>query len=170
VKKTVIDTSSLVNCSNGDILDSVFRLGSRRFVVTPLVVGEFRVGDVQMLTDAVGKGQVDAMSDDAIPASEYLDLLSDFDLGEGETECLAFAIRFGFDFCCDDGRARKCASERIGAHRVVGTIRLLYELVHEKTLRPDEAFDRYKRMVSAGGFLPHLGADFFDNALIAELN
>lgn len=160
--KTVLDTSVLVNCSNGGILAIVFKLSKRTFVIPPAVATEFEAGDIAALEEAGKAGRVTILNDADVPGALYLQLLHDWGLGEGETECIAFASHTGSAFAADDRLARRRATELLGATNVSGTLGLLKEAVAEVLLTKADAFSAYREMRVAGGFLPEVSIDFFD--------
>lgn len=161
--KTVLDTSVLVNCSNGGVLAILFKLLKRVFVIPPAVATEFEAGDIAALQEAGIAGRVTILNDADVPGVLYLRLLHDWGLGEGETECIAFAAHNKAAFASDDRLARRRATELLGADRVTGTLGLLKEAVHESLIAKAAAFTAYQQMRAAGGFLPEISSDFFDS-------
>jgi len=157
-----MDTSVLVNCSNSAILTFVLQLPNRTFVIPPAVVTEFALGDLTALQEALAAGKATILNESEIPGALYLQLLDEWGLGEGETECIAYAAHAGISVCSDDGLARRRATELLGAERVSGTLRLLKETVEQSLLTKTDAFAAYQRMRDAGGFLPVISIDFFD--------
>lgn len=161
--KTVLDTSVLVNCSNGGVLAILFKLLKRVFVIPPAVATEFEAGDIAALQEAGKAGRVTILNDADVPGALYLRLLRDWGLGEGETESIAFAAHNDAAFACDDRLARRRATELLGADRVSGTLGLLKEAVAESLITRTDAFAAYQQMRAAGGFLPQISIDFFDS-------
>jgi predicted nucleic acid-binding protein len=159
--KTVLDTSVLVNCSNAAVLASVLQLPNRTFIIPPAVVTEFSAGDLTALQEAFAAGKATILNESEVPAALYLRLLDEWGLGEGETECIAYADETGVAVCSDDGLARRRAADLLGADRVSGTLRLLKEAVEVSILTAEDAFAAYERMRAAGGFLPVISIDFF---------
>jgi predicted nucleic acid-binding protein len=109
-------------------------------------------------------GQLFLVDESDIPAELFLDLLTRFNLGEGETECLTVCNLGNFTFCCDDARARAACVELFGSERVIGSLRLLRWAVEDGLVSREEAFDAYERMKRAGGFLPLIRIDYFSSA------
>lgn len=100
----------------------------------------------------------------AISATTYLELLDQYGLGEGETECLAAAKTGDYLMVSDDLRARNVAIDLLGTNRVMGTIGLLRIAVAKNLLTRGQAFASYQLMRSLGAFLPILTIDdFFPN-------
>ena len=157
-----MDTSVLVNCSNGSVLAVIFQLQNRTFIIPPAVVTEFASGDLLSVQRALAAGRAAILNESEVPGALYLKLLDDWGLGEGETECIAYASQTGAYISSDDGLARRRASELLGLDRVSGTLRLLREAVEEALLTKDDAFAAYEQMLAAGGFLPAISRDFFD--------
>lgn len=161
--KTVLDTSVLVNCSNGGVLAIVFKISSRTFVIPPAVASEFQAGDIAALREAGNAGRVMILNDADVPGALYLQLLSEWGLGEGETECIAFASHAGVAFAADDRLARRRATELLGPESVSGTLGLLKEAVAESLVTKRDAYAAYEQMRATGGFLPDVSLDFFDS-------
>jgi predicted nucleic acid-binding protein len=161
--KTVLDTSVLVNCSNGGVLAIVFRISKRTFVIPPAVATEFEAGDIAALQEAGKAGRVTILNDADVPGALYLRLLADWGLGEGETECIAFASHAGIAFAADDRFARRRATELLGVANVSGSLGLLKEAVAESLITKQDAYAAYEQMRAAGGFLPDVALDFFDS-------
>jgi predicted nucleic acid-binding protein len=157
-----MDTSVLVNCSNADVLPIILQLPTRSFVIPPAVVTEFSYGNLAALQEALAAGRATILNESEVPGALYLQLLDEWGLGEGETECIANAAHANISVSSDDGLARRRASELLGTERVSGTLRLLKEAVEQSLLTTDHAFAAYQRMCDAGGFLPVISIDFFD--------
>jgi predicted nucleic acid-binding protein len=157
-----MDTSVLVNCSNGSVLGIVVQLPNRTFIIPPAVVTEFSLGDLTALQDALAAGRATILNESDVPGALYLKLLDEWSLGEGESECIAYASHADVHFSSDDGLARRRAAELLGADRISGSLRLLKEAVEQSLLTKDDAFAAYERMRAAGGFLPAISREFFD--------
>lgn len=157
--KITIDACSVINIGHSGVAPSVLSL-SHEYFIGPAVLGESEPLDVPM-QNACADGRVVLLGDADVDLGEYLQV-AEAGLGDGETECIALAGTKGWVVCTDDGRARKIASERLGADRVIGTIRLLMQCVSARHLTSVEAFAAYTRMVQGGAFLPRLTQQAFD--------
>jgi predicted nucleic acid-binding protein len=157
---TILDASTFINLSNGAVLEQVVRLKARKFWIGPIVRGECHRNEptIDALSSASLLGLLD---DDVVPASAFLMLLGEYRLGDGETECLAIAIRGDYDVACDDAAARRVLASHLGPERVCGSLRLMKDACGEGLLRADEAYASYEQMKTLGGFLPELAKDFF---------
>ncbi len=104
-----------------------------------------------------------SLADDReLPANTFIDFLALYDLGDGETECLAFADNdAAIVICSDDSAARAVASQRFGSERVVGSLYLLRECVRQNLIIHVQARAVYELMKYRGGFLPELPDDYF---------
>jgi predicted nucleic acid-binding protein len=131
-------------------------------VIPPAVATEFEAGDIAAVEEAGKAGRVSILNDADVPGALYLQLLRDWGLGEGETECIAFAAHAGAVFAADDRLARRRATELLGTTNVSGTLGLMKEAVAEALITKDAAFAAYEGMRAAGGFLPEISIAFFD--------
>jgi len=94
--------------------------------------------------------------------AEVVALATSRNLGLGELECLAYAIRDSDALvCCDDFRARTIIAREIGEGRVTGSMGLLRQCVLAGVLSAAEAFDCYHRMRAAGAYLPEVPSSYF---------
>jgi predicted nucleic acid-binding protein len=159
----ITDASSIINLHNANALGIVTRLPPRILCVSPQVIGECHAPCVADLVVLKEQGLVQFVSPDTISAELYLNLLETYDLGEGETECLALAHGHPFVICCDDNKARRVGVELFGQARVVGSLRLLRWAVQDGLIKGHEAFSCYEAMKNAGGFLPDVPATWFDH-------
>src|SRR5579883_847075 len=119
------DASSIINLSKADALSLVAQLGHCHICVSPLVATECGLpcaAELKLLSD---NHQITLLDADNIPADLYLNLLGTYELGEGETECIALCSVGPHLFCTDDQKARKVAAQLVGDHRVLGSLRLL---------------------------------------------
>jgi predicted nucleic acid-binding protein len=159
--KLVVDASSLINLTKAGALAVVLGLEGFTFSIGPLVENECGPDDPEV-SAAIVDGSIARLDDDALSANAFTNLLELYDLGDGETECLAFADSdVQFVICTDDGAARTAAASRFGVDRVVGSLFLLRECVRKRLLTSEQARALYKVMRDMGGFLPDLAADYF---------
>ncbi len=102
--------------------------------------------------------------DDAdLDGGAFLELLAQHNLGQGETECLAYALEFGYVISTDDRKTRRIIKSTLGEQKLIGSIGLLKNCVESGILTANEAKHSYDAMVRSGGFLPDLSQDFFDD-------
>jgi predicted nucleic acid-binding protein len=156
----ILDASTLINLINGEALDLVLRLEGFRFSVGPIVLAECGSHQEQ-LRELVAAGLINALDEDAIPATQFLVLSERYGLGYGETECLAFATTTDVVICCDDGAARDAIAELIGSNRLSGSLGLLREAVRQRRVTAKGAFAIYEQMRAKGAFLPEVAEEFF---------
>jgi predicted nucleic acid-binding protein len=154
----VLDASSAINCINSDSLNVVLSVPRLSLGIGPIVRGE--CGDAA-LEAAIALGTLQSLDDSTIPAGRFLALLQKYRLGDGETECLAFAETQGLIVVTDDGAARKAAQDLLGAERLTGTLGLLRRAVLAELIAPEDGMRRYELMKSKGAFLPDISIQFF---------
>jgi predicted nucleic acid-binding protein len=157
--ETTFDACSLINLVNGEVLDRVLTLPQRSWFVGNIVLDE--CAPLPELDEAILKGSIISLDDADIDADDFLNLLDLYNLGDGETECIAYAIKFGYVVSTDDRKTRGVIERDLGKHQRIGSIGLLTESVAAAIITPDEAKAAYKRMLTAGAFLPVLKDDYF---------
>jgi predicted nucleic acid-binding protein len=162
----LFDASPLLNLANGDVLDVVIRIPDLRARIGPQVRGECLSIRVQ-LDVQIEAGHIALLDDAVLPGAKFLSLLDKYQLGVGETECLAFATLGDDVVCCDDRRARTMITKELGQKRVTGSLGLLIRAVHHDLLSNDVAFASYQQMRRRGGFLPELSMEELDAAVDA---
>ena len=109
-------------------------------------------------------GRITVLNDEMLPASLFLSLLERYQLGEGETECLAFACQGDDIVCCDDRRARAMITRELGEGRVTGTLGILIRMIHHGLIESQSAIAAYEQMRRQGGFLPEVSVQDLDKA------
>ena len=122
----MIDACSLINLRKGGVLDVVLKLEDHEFSVEGFVDEE----SGSFLQPYYEQGLLTKLSDEKVPSSAFSALLSHYDLGFGETECIAFEAMDDICVCSDDLKARKAARSELGDGRVIGTLFLLRECVN----------------------------------------
>jgi predicted nucleic acid-binding protein len=157
----ITDASSIINLANAVALEIVTAVPDLTICVSPLVVGECGPTCAAELLALQDKGAIRFVDAEEISSDLFLSLLDVHDLGEGETECLALLLGGRYAFCCDDGKARKVGVALTDESHVVGSIRLLKWAVDAGTCTSEQAFEYYKRMKDAGGFLPDVPPEWF---------
>ncbi len=154
----VPDACALFNLHNGGVLEIAVSLNDCHFLLGKAVYGEARsiAEELNRLLDLQKLAWID---DAAIPASEFLRLKEEFDLGDGETECLSAAEHLECRLVFDDMAARRAGIELIGAERVTGSIGVLRACVDAGNLERAAAYQAYELMKTMGGFLPAMTID-----------
>jgi len=147
---------------NGRVLSTALRVPGRSFKIGPQTLGECEQQRTE-LTESIAAGHLVVSDDSSLLSSTFAQLLTDHNLGMGETECLAFCLGDSeMAFCSDDKRARGVARLLFGEIRVTGTISLLRECVRCGTLSSTDAKNSYEEMRACGGFLPTLPESYFE--------
>jgi predicted nucleic acid-binding protein len=155
----LIDTCSLVNLHNCGHLKVVCQIVPLR--VSPIVLGECSALCAAEIIDLAQNGNVAFVPDDQIDADRYLDLVGQYDIGNGEIEALVVCEAHSESFCSDDGAARKLGRELLGEGKICGSLALLKRAVEAELLSCEVAFGGYGRMVQEGAWLPPLERDYF---------
>jgi len=161
--RIILDASSSINLHRGGLLEAVLSLSSFAFTfyVGCIVKGE--CGDLQeWLTAQAARGRLVILPDDTLSPQEFADVLNLYDLGLGETECIALAKQQGLCVCTDDKAARRAATEHLGDGSVVGSLRLIRECVCQGLLTAQAAFLAYQAMKDRGAFLPPIADSYFE--------
>ena len=156
--RLAIDACSLIILDKGGMLGKVLALVSHEFFV-----GSFVKDECGTLLDAyLQQGVLKKLPDERLALHDFVKLLDRYDLGYGETECIAFCTSEGLSLCSDDAKARKAAEIELGASRVVGTLYLLRECVRSNLLTKAEAMLAYELMKVRGAFLPDWPDGYLD--------
>jgi predicted nucleic acid-binding protein len=149
----ILDASTLLNLANGEVLSKILRLPDVTFQVSGVVRDESRT-IAQAIDAAVEVGRLALVDDSLISVARFLRAKADWQLDNGETECILAASAIGCAVACDDKAARKVISKTLGDSRLTGSIGLLREAVRAGLLTQAEAFAAYRLMIERGGFLP----------------
>jgi predicted nucleic acid-binding protein len=157
----VLDACAIINLVNGSVFDTVLNLKGYGYFVGSQTSGECGELTDIVLQQAIQTGRVTVINDDEISALNFLTLLQQYGLGDGETESLTFSQSLGYMICTDDRRARLVSAELLGSDRVIGSLGLLKRAVQQQLLTASEAFGAYQKMKTAGGFLPEVNLSFF---------
>jgi predicted nucleic acid-binding protein len=149
----ILDASTLLNLANGEVLSKILRLPDVSFQVSGVVRDESKT-IAQAIDAAVEAGRLALVDDKVISVARFLRAKSEWQLDNGETECILAASAIGGSVACDDKAARKVISKTLGDSRLTGSIGLLREAVRAGLLTQAEAFAAYRLMIERGGFLP----------------
>ena len=151
----------MINAFKAGALDVVLSLENCEFALSTAVVTESIElrEEVQKHLDA---GRLIRSDETSISAMTVASISGSYNLGIGESECLALCQLDGKLFLwSDDRRARNVTCELLGANRVVGTRDLLLICVQQALLSPLDAYGAYELARSRGAFLPLLMREFF---------
>lgn len=159
--RLLIDACAAINLYNCDRLADVCQLPDTEIEVSPIVLSECGVDCAGIILQLEAAGLLKFVPDAEISPDRFLELVAVHDIGDGELEAIAVCEVTGGSFCTDDGAARRLAADLLGAHRVMGSIRLLKFAVEASLLKCTDAFSGYLEMRQRGGFLPKLEDDFF---------
>jgi predicted nucleic acid-binding protein len=103
------------------------------------------------------KAKLVRLRNEDLDAAAFLELVDQYGLGEGETECLAHALASGdLIVCTDDRKARGIITALLGRPRLTGTIGLLLRCFRSGALKAEEIRRSHEMMVASGAFLPSI--------------
>jgi predicted nucleic acid-binding protein len=161
MRDTCIDACCLINLANCGAIEVIVDSRKRKLACQGLVEDEVREGDggIEALFRS---GLVRTLSGDLLNASEVQKIIEQYNLGVGESECIAIGKKLSWCVASDDKRARDAARKELGEGRVTGSLGLLRESVSVGLLSRDGAYRFYAEMRRHGAFLPHVSEDFFD--------
>ncbi len=149
----LFDACALFNLTNGGVLTHALRLPASDFLICTAV--EKETPTIKEILQLLAKaGAIHHIDDNAISARQFLETKEKYGLGDGETECIVFAMSNSCILVFDDLAARKTASKLIGSHRVTGSIGILQACVTHSLLTKNNAYEAYIAMKKMGGFLP----------------
>lgn len=158
---TVLDACCAINLHNAGLFGTLLTVPEATWAIGPRALEECR-DECPDLSRSIVSGRVQMLDDQNISAALYLDLLARHGLGDGETECIAFAtLDITARIATDDRRARRISVGLFSKTRVTGSLGLLRDCVMARLLSSSEAYSGYVAMVQRGGFLPVINDDFF---------
>lgn len=151
----LFDSSALFNLSNGGVLSHAIALPASDYLVCGAVHKE--TPTIRETLSILAKaGAIRYIDDKEISANQFLEIKNKYELGDGETECIVYAINNSCTLVSDDWYARQTAIQIIGQDRVTGSIGILQRCVSHSLLAEKEAYKAYLAMKAAGGYLPNM--------------
>lgn len=158
----ILDASSIINLINGDMLQRTATIPAMSFYVGDGLLETEILNDFQkiMLDTLIADGKI-GLLETSISLSEYVKLKDKYDLGSGETECIALCRSYRYIICSDDKKARKAASAELGESNVIGSLFILKEAVKHEIVTCNAAKESFALMKHKGGFLPNIPVDYF---------
>jgi len=154
----IIDACSIMNLSNGMVLDIIMSLDNSDYYISNSVIRESK--SVENEVKVLLKNRIlKSIDDNSISANQFLINKQKYNLGDGETECITYALENECVFICDDLAARNLSKKLIGVNRVTGSIGLLRECVSNNLLTREEAYASYIMMKQRGGYLPNMSKE-----------
>jgi len=159
----ILDSSSTINLHNGDMFATVLELTSAGFTfhMGSIVRGE--CGELSSSIEThVGNGGLIILPGKSMTASQFARILNLYELGLGETECIAHAEQRVLIVCTDDRAARRAAESHLGTDRALGSLALIRECVCSGRITSQVAYVSYEQMRAKGGFLPDIPTTYFD--------
>jgi len=160
----ILDSCSTINLHNGELLEEVLNLACANYVFHMGTIVRGECGNLtSYLDDQIRRGRITILLGKAITPSAFADILYEYELGLGETECIVHAVQRGLTVCTDDGAARAAAKAHLGHERVVGSLRLIRDCVCAGVITSDRGYIGYELTKSRGAFLPEILPTYFDN-------
>lgn len=155
LRELVIDASGIINLLGGGVAAGTLGSIEPRSEVTPAIETECNAkGETAAGFRALLESGLLERCEVEVSAEELTSFVETHELGLGESEAILACRLIGRDLWCDDKRARNVATDMLGNERVIGTLGILYQLVHLRELNAVDAFTSYQAMIAAGGFLP----------------
>jgi predicted nucleic acid-binding protein len=161
----ILDACSIINLTNGNVFTLILNLSTYFFFVGPQTIGECNETIRQTILECASAGKITILQDENISSALFLELIDLHRLGDGETECLTFGKLFGYGICSDDRKARRVASDLIGADGVTGSLGLLKLAVDQELITAQRAFEAFQQMKLLGAFFPDIKREFFESNL-----
>lgn len=161
----IMDACSVINLHNAGLLSTVCAIEGITVQIGPIAGGECSEDCALELATLHDDDDLVYLSDTELDSEVFLEFVNANKLGDGEAECILLASEdANAVVCCDDMRGRKKAIDLLGEERLMGSIRLLKIAVESGVIAPHEAFAGYERMRVAGGFLPDIDQEYFEDS------
>ncbi len=159
----IFDSCSTINLHNGDMFGTVLELASVGF---NFHMGTIVRGECGELSHSIEKhvtnGRLTILPGKTLMASQFSRILNLYELGLGETECIAHAEQRVLIVCTDDKAARRAAEDHLGTGRALGSLALIRKCVCSGKINPHVAYVGYELMKAKGAFLPDVPSTYFD--------
>lgn len=150
----IIDSCALINLLNSGLSETFGQTFSKNICFQGLVEDECASVCDQVL-DMVKKGYLLQFDGSLVGANKVSEIALNFSLGIGESECLAIARDYGYDFICDDLKARRTARSLLSKKsKITGSIGILCELVDTGHVSALEAAGALSQIRDYGGHVP----------------
>jgi len=161
----VLDACTIINLINGKILDKIISIPRLLiFVGDNLLEQEIYLNLPQrVIIESLIQSKKITLLESDVTLNEFTKLKKVYDLGDGETECIALCKKHGYAIATDDKRARMSAKIELGEAKIVGSLFFLREAVRNEVIECEDALASFKLMKKHGGFLPNLDKDYFCN-------
>ncbi|KAF0807023.1 hypothetical protein A6D6_01022 [Alcanivorax xiamenensis] len=150
----IIDTCTVINFHNANITSLVLSRCEDAVYIGEICLAEVDEEQKATLTPYINSGRVEVLSANELDLDAFIEAKTEMILGDGETECIIWAMAANLCICTDDGRARKKAKEVLGDDLVTGSLGLLKRLVECEVITVESAFLMYSMMIESGAFLP----------------
>lgn len=158
----VLDACSIINLINGGVLHRIALIPGYKIYIGDHLLEQEILNPAQkiIVESLILNGKLILLESD-ITLSEFTSLKIKYNLGDGETECIALCKKHDFNIVSDDSKARKSSIKELGTQRVYGSLFILRESVRANLLSCEEAKKVFAMMKIKGGFLPDINDDYF---------
>ena len=154
----VTDANILINFLRLGRLALLTEIRGWTFVIPEEVVDEIRVP--MHREELLGLIEAGRMGRAIVNSMEGLELYAEFVsiMGKGEAACLALASTSDMLLASDEKkRFRRCAIERIGEQRIIGTQDIIVRAIHQRLVSVSEA-DELKAVLAANRYVMSFGS------------
>ncbi len=159
----ILDACSVINMVNAGIIKKLKLINGYSFYIGRLVLEEcLDIEKREVIERCLSDGVVNFMNED-LSISEFSSVSNKYNLGKGESECIAYLAKKGTIVCTDDNKARKCIERDFGKDYYFGSLYVLRELVRQKLITCDESIKGHAIMVISGAFLPKIDESYLCN-------
>jgi hypothetical protein len=157
----VLDSCSLVNLINGDLVEEIIKIPNCNFLLGQIVYEECcEIESQKLIIDrAIELSKFKLVPD--VDIDQFIQIKQKYQLGDGETESIVNCFNNDFILSSDDLKARQCAVKELGTDRVIGCLYLTRETARNNIITCDEALNAYLIMKVKGGFLPIVDDNYF---------
>jgi predicted nucleic acid-binding protein len=157
----VLDACTIINLINGEVLQKVSQLPGYVLYVGDNLLEQEILDQAQKLYIEllVSSNQIIVLQSN-ISLAEFISLKSKYDLGDGETECLALCKNNNYAIASDDLKARKCSAKELTEQNVIGSLFLMRESVRNHLLSCEDAKTAFSMIMSKGGHLPKVDENY----------
>lgn len=153
----VFDACSIINLLKADVLQKTLTIPDDNFYIGELLLHQELLIEVQKIkVETFVVSNKIKILESTFSLSEFNRIKSLYNLGVGESECIALCKKLHYSIATDDQAAREAAKKELGRERVIGSIGILYRLISHGISTIEEAYQSYLLMLKGGAFLPRL--------------
>lgn len=150
----IIDACALINILNCSVWE-VFGVHFSQDICFQGLVEDECSSVQDKLEHLVNRGSLIKFDGSRVTAKEVAEMATSFAIGMGESECLAIAKKFNYNFISDDKRARNAARQVIPGATTTGSIGMLCALVDSGRIDRRAAEEALVEIRARGGHVPN---------------